>query len=73
MKSTQLVVVAALGAVFAQAALEHGTELEDTVIEGLESLNMHEKFVTFEAILGKPALHDELEDSKCQLSSACSL
>ena len=68
MKSTQLFVLAALSAVFAEAALEHGTELEDTLIGGIESLNVHEKFVTFEAVLGKPALHDELEDSKCRLS-----
>lgn len=65
MKCAAAVTLAIL-ANMANAFEEHSFELEDTIIDGLESLSSDQdmKFTSYESHLGLPAMHHEPEDSK---------
>jgi hypothetical protein len=56
----------ALLAVLTQAAEEFHMEMENMIIDSLQSQlpATDGKFYSFEAHLGKPALHEELDDCK---------
>lgn len=63
MKSTLL--VSAILASIANAVEEHNFDLEETIIDGIDQfVPAGEKFYSYTSHLGKPAMHEELEDGK---------